>query len=184
MEDREILALFEQRSTRAISAAEAQYGRILRQLCRNLLDDRRDVEECLSDTFFALWNAIPPERPEPLAAYACKVARQLALKKRRDAHAQKRDSRKNLPLDELSQALSAPSAEENWEADQLGRTIDAFLDRQKQIDRVLFVRRYWFGDEVKAAAGLVGLSENAASIRLRRLRLRLREYLIQEGYAL
>ena len=184
MEDQDIVALFWQRSERAIPETEARYGRLLLALCRNLLDDGRDAEECVSDTLLALWNAIPPARPAPLSAYACKVARQLALKRRRDSQAQKRDSRLTLPLDELAEAISVPSAEENWDAEQLGRAIDAFLDRQKQTDRVLFVRRYWFGDEVKTAAGLLGLSENAASARLRRLRLRLRDELTKEGFDL
>lgn len=184
MEERDIVALFWERSERAIPEAEARFGRLLRSLCRNVLGDERDAEECVSDTLLALWNAIPPARPAPLTAYVCKVARQLALKRLRDGRAQKRDSRLTLPLDELAETLSVPSAEENWDAEQLGRAIDAFLDRQKQTDRVLFVRRYWFGDEVKAAAKRVGLSENAASARLRRLRLRLRDELIKEGFDL
>ena len=78
--------------------------------------------------------------------------------------------------------LPAPSAEEQWDANALAQAVDAWLEGLKETDRVLFVRRYWFGDSVQEAAQRVGLRENTASVRLRRMKLRLRDYLTQEGY--
>ena len=49
-------------------------------------------------------------------------------------------------------------------------------------DRALFLRRYWFGDPVQTIARDLGLRENAASVRLGRLRTQLREFLMKEGY--
>lgn len=182
MEEREIVALFWQRSEQAIAQANAKYGRLLQQLCGNILGDDREAEECVSDTLLALWNTIPPENPAPLTAYACRIARNLALKRLREKTAQKRDSRASLPLEELAEVLPAPSAEEQWDANSLAQAVDAWLEGLKETDRVLFVRRYWFGDSVQEAAQRVGLRENTASVRLRRMKLRLRDYLTQEGY--
>lgn len=81
MEEQEIVALFWQRSEQAIAQANIKYGRLLQQLCGNILGDDRETEECVSDTLLALWNTIPPENPAPLTAYACRIARNLALKK-------------------------------------------------------------------------------------------------------
>ena len=49
-------------------------------------------------------------------------------------------------------------------------------------NRTLFLRRYWFGDSVKAIAKDLCMRENAASVRLGRIRMQLREYLMKEGY--
>lgn len=182
MEEREIVALFWQRSEQAIAQANVKYGRLLQQLCGNILGDDREAEECVSDTLLALWNTIPPENPALLTAYVCRIARNLALKRLRKKTAQKRDSRALLPLEELAEVLPAPSAEEQWDANALAQAVDAWLEGLKETDRVLFVRRYWFGDSVKDAASRVGLRENTASARLRRMKLRLRDYLTQEGY--
>jgi len=46
----------------------------------------------------------------------------------------------------------------------------------------MFLRRYWFGDSVKEIARAFDLSQNAASVRLSRIRNQLKEYLIKEGY--
>ncbi len=84
MEEQEIVALFWQRSEQAIAQANIKYGRLLQQLCGNILGDDRETEECVSDTLLALWNTIPPENPAPLTAYACRIARNLALKRLRE----------------------------------------------------------------------------------------------------
>ena len=182
MEDHQIVELFWLRSETALEQTRTKYGRLLQQLCRNLLADDREAEECVSDTMLALWNTIPPQRPAPLTAYACRIARNLAMNRLRERCAQKRDDRVSLPLDELAEVLPAPSAEEQWDARELAQAVDAWLEGQKETDRVLFVRRYWFGDSVQEAAQRVGLRENTASARLRRMKLRLRDYLTQEGY--
>ena len=182
MDDHQIVELFWLRSEEALEQARVKYGRLLQQLCHNILDDPQEAEECVSDALLALWNTIPPQRPAPLTAYVCRIARNLAIKKYRDRHAHKRDERRTLPLEELAQVLPAPSVEEQWDAKELALVVDAWLAEQKEQDRVLFVRRYWFGDSVQEAAQRVGLRENAASARLRRMKLRLRDYLTQEGY--
>jgi RNA polymerase sigma-70 factor (ECF subfamily) len=50
------------------------------------------------------------------------------------------------------------------------------------VDRVIFLRRYWYGDRVKDIARRVGMTENAVSVRLNRLRSSLRTILSKEGY--
>ena len=74
-----------------------------------------------------------------------------------------------------------PALEAQLDARALGRAIDRFLSRQTSENRILFVRRYWFGDSVRQVAQLLGIKENAASVRLSRLRDKLKDYLIEEG---
>ena len=182
MDEAQILKLFYHRSADAVTEAHRAYGGLLQQLCGNILEDARDTEECINDTLLALWNTIPPEKPDSLLAYTCRIGRNQALKRRRDSHAAKRDSRRSLPLEELLSVLPAPSLEEQWDADQLARAIEDWLDGQSREDRVLFLRRFWFGDPIREAAGRTGLSEEAAAKRLQRMKKRLRDYLKEEGY--
>ena len=182
MDDRRIIALLWQRASHALAALEEKYGMLLQGIAVNILTDPRDAQECVNDTYMALWNRIPPERPDPLSAYICRTLRNIALKRRRDDRAQKRCSEYDLSLDELSGCLAGPSLEETLEARELGRAIDAFLDTVTKENRVIFLRRHWFGDSVKEIAATMRISESAVSVRLHRTRNQLKAYLIQEGY--
>jgi RNA polymerase sigma-70 factor (ECF subfamily) len=181
MEDARILALLWDRSESAINALAAKFGRRLLQTATNILGDARDAEEAVSDTYLALWNVIPPERPEPLSSYIYKVGRNIALKQLRARSAQKRCGNYAFSLDELSDVLPSNSLEEQLDARALGQAIDAFLDTLTKEDRALFVRRYWFGDSVTALSVQRMTTAGNISVRLYRIREKLKTYLQKEG---
>ena len=182
MDDKKIIALFFQRAWTAIAALQKKYGALLQSVAANILADRRDAQECVNDTYMAVWNNIPPENPDPLCAYVCRITRNIALKRHRDAHAQKRNSQYDLSLDELAECLADRSLEETMDARELGRAIDAFLRTLSAENRIIFLRRHWFGDSVKDIAFSFAMSESAVSVRLHRTRSQLQAYLTQEGY--
>jgi len=181
MEDREIIALLWARAENAISALAQRFGHRLQRLAQNILHNPWDAEETVNDTYLALWNAIPPQRPEPLAPYALRLCKNIAVSRMRTILAEKR-SGYEIALDELSECIGAASLEEAMDAQDLGRAIDRFLDTLSKESRVIFLRRHWYGDSVKEIAAIVGLSENAVSVRLNRTRNKLKAYLIKEGY--
>lgn len=178
MDDEKIISLLWQRAESAIAALAQRFGGRLYATAMNLLSDRQDAEECVNDTYLALWNAIPPRRPEPLSPFVYRVGRNIALNRLRANTAMKR-SGYDLSLEELSWCISTPCKED---AHALGRAIDAFLDTIHTLDRVIFLRRYWFGDSVKDIAQQLKTTENAVSMRLHRTRNKLRIYLTEEGY--
>ena len=182
MEDRKIVALLWQRTELAIEALAKKFGAGLHRLAMNILGSRPDAEESVNDTYLALWNAIPPEKPEPLTPYVYRVGRNTALKKLRDNTAAKRNSRYDVSLDELAGCIAGCSLEEEWEARELGRAIDRFLGLQTQQNRIIFLRRYWFGDSVREIAALYTMTPGAVSVRLSRLRDALKDYLNKEGF--
>ena len=182
MDDRKILQLLWQRVESALDALAKKFGRRLMMTAMNILSNPQDAEEAVNDTYLALWNAIPPEKPDPLAGYVHRTGRNVALKKHRYLSAEKRASRYELSLDELAGILPGPSFEEMMDARELGRAIDAFLDSVSRENRVLFLRRYWFGDSIKQLASSTGHSENTISVRLSRLRGQLKDYLTKEGF--
>lgn len=181
MEDKLIIRLLWERSEQAIESLSKKYGRLVRQIAANILVDEEDAAECVNDTWLGVWNAIPPARPEKLMPYICRIARNISLKRHRDNTARRRDRRGDLPLCELEDCLPARSVEEVWSARELGRTIDRFLDTLEAENRVIFVRRYWFSDPVSEIAVRMGMSANQISVRLSRVRRRLKDYLAKEG---
>lgn len=182
MDDNKIVELLWNRLESALDALANKFGRRLHRTAMNILGSPQDAEEAVSYTYLALWNAIPPEKPDPLGAYVHRTGRNVALKKYRHLSARKRATQYDVSLEELSGILPGPSFEEQMDARELGRAISRFLDTVSKENRILFVRRYWFGDSVKHLAKAMGLSENTVSVRLSRTRDKLKDYLNKEGF--
>ena len=180
MDDRSIINLLWQRNDSALNALAIKFGRGLLAMARNILQDLRDAEEAVSDTYLALWNAIPPANPDPLTPYVFRVGRNTALNRRRNITSQKR-SGYELSLDELAETLAGPGLEERVTARALGQTIDRFLAEQSQSTRIIFLRRYWYNASVAEIASQLAISETAVKSTLHRLRIRLKQTLEKEG---
>ena len=184
MEDRKLIGLLFARSEQAITALTQRFGNRLYATAYNILNSREDAEEAVSDTYLALWNTIPPEKPDPLEGYVYRTGRNIALKKLRFLCAQKRSSQYDISLDELTAVLSGGSLEDTLDAREFGLAIDRFLDTLPKQNRILFLRRYWFGDSVKQLSKDFSLAENTVSVRLSRIRNQLKTYLTKEGFFL
>ena len=110
-----------------------------------------------------------------------RICKNIAISRLRSITAQKR-SAYEVALDELSETVGRNTLERIISARMLGQVIDRFLGTVTQTDRVIFLRRYWYGDRVETIARRVGMTENAVSVRLNRLRSSLRDILVKEGY--
>lgn len=178
MEDRKIIDLFFARDEDAIGAVDAKYGRLCRDLARRILADDRDAQECVSDAYLGLWNAIPPSRPDPLSAFLCALVRNISVTRYHRNTAAKRSSQYEVALEELEHSLAAPETPETVLArKELTRFLNAFLSGLSRQDRVIFLRRYWFADSYADIAARTGLREGTVSVRLTRLRKKLRHFL-------
>ena len=136
MEDQQIIRLFFERSEQAITELSRKYGALCFQIADNILDDPQDAEECVNDAWLGAWNSIPPQRPDPLRAYICRIVRNLSLKKLRANSALKRSSRFEVSLSELEDCISAHSLDEQLAAGELSAQINAFLAALRRDDRV------------------------------------------------
>ena len=183
MDDKAIISLLFERSENALTAIQSKYGRLCSKIAGNILNNTSDAEECVNDTYLGVWNSIPPNRPDNLMAYVCRITRNLAIKRYHSNTAAKRNSHYDVALEELDECLASnTSPEEEVVAGELTRMIEGFLDGLKQTDRVIFMRRYYFSDSYEAIADMTGLSAKNVSVRLARVRSRLREYLTEGGY--
>ena len=182
LEDSTILDLLFERSERAIGELDRKYGAAVRKTAANILRDPQDVEECVNDTWLAVWNSIPPQRPGILGGYVCRIARNKAVSRLRANTAHRRDDRYDLVLDELAEAIpSNVNVETEYDAKELTEAIDRFLAAQSREDRILFVRRYFFGDSPEELAVRTKSSVSRVRVRLFRLRERLKKMLQKEG---
>ena len=180
MDDEKIIDLFFDRSEQAINELDIKYGKFCRRLSYNILNNRQDAEECLNDAYLGMWNRVPPERPVPLLTYLCKLVRNYSLKLYHRKTAAKRNSTYDIALHELEDCLpAADTVEAELEAKDLARIIEGFLDTLTVENRVIFMRRYWFADSCKDIAGQVGLTEKNVSVRLTRIRQKMKDYLIE-----
>lgn len=182
MDDRKIIDLFFERSEQAVTELSTKYGSRLRGIAANILRDANEAEECENDTYMSIWSSIPPKRPESLAAYACRIARNKAIKRYRAKTAQKRNSQYDLSLEELEDCLScAGGPEEHVQAAELGWAINVFLTELSPEDRSIFLRRYYFADSVGEISEELKSTENRISLRLFHMREKLRKHLEKEG---
>ena len=182
MTDTEIVNLFFERSEQAIDELAKKHGSAVARVARNILGNEQDTEECVNDTYLGTWNAIPPHRPSPLRTFVCKIARNLATKKYHSNTAVIRNSQYNLALDDLEEILAdSNSVEDAYEAKELRAAINGFLATLNPSDRFLFMRRYWYSDPVKDIAKMAHSTANSVTVRLFRIREKLRHYLVKEG---
>lgn len=179
-EDKEIIEMFFERSEQGIRELDTKYGKFLRKISYNILNNLQDAEECVNDAYLGAWNAIPPAKPDPLLTYICKIVRNISLKVYYRKTAAKRSSVYTIAMDEIEACIASPStAEAELEAKELAHIIESFLDTLTPENRVIFMRRYWFSDSCKDIAELVGLTEKNVSVRLTRIRQKLKSYLAE-----
>lgn len=184
MQDEKIVELYFNRDELALKETESKYGRYLFKIAYSILSDISDSEESVNDTYLSAWNSIPPHRPVVLSTYLSKLTRRISIDIFRKRTSKKRiDSQFALSVSELEECIdSKESVEENMENKELVCAINEFLRSLNKEARALFVGRYYFCDSLKEVAKYVGVSESKAKTTLYRTRLRLREYLLKEGF--
>ena len=179
MEDSQIIALFFARSEQALRVLQDKYGGLCRSVVSNILPDMRDVDECISDTYLRIWRSIPPQHPQRLDSYIARVARNAALDRHDYNRASIRNSSLTLAYEELEYVL--PSHDGGVDAVAFRTFLNQFLRSQKKDARIMFIRRYWYGDSIQQIAGAFGCGEEKVKSVLFRIRNKLREAMIKEG---
>lgn len=183
MEDKAIIALYWKRDEEAIVQTHTKYGRYLGTIAYHILDNKEDCKECVNDTYFRVWDAIPSDKPSAFRAYIGKITRNLSLKRYAGNNAQKRGGGEvAMLLDELMDCISAnENVEKEVEASELVYTINEFLRELSEEHRALFVRRYWYAHSIREISVLTGYSESKIKSILFRLRAKLKLCLNNKG---
>ena len=185
MEDNQIIDLFFRRDESALAETANKYGTFCLRIAMNVVNVREDAEECVNDTYHTAWNQIPPTRPDSFKAFLGRIVRNFAISKYRALHAKKRFNGLEVMLSELGDCVpSLIIVEQEVEGKELTAYINTWLEGIKTEDRVLFVRRYWYGEEIRELAKKCGVSATQMTQRMLRLRRKLKEFLEEKGVVL
>lgn len=183
MEDEEIYQLYWRRSEQAITATHEKYGGWCQGIAYRILNAREESEECVSDTYFTVWNRIPPQKPRIFRAWLGKITRNLALDRYRYLTAEKRGGTETaLALEELNGCVSGVETPEGQlDAKEVTLVIRAFLDGQPEPQRSIFLRRYWHMSAIRDIAAAYSMSESKVTSLLFRQRKQLKTMLEKAG---
>ena len=184
MEDHLIVGLYWKRDESAITESQRKYGGFCHRIAESILVVREDAEECVSDTWVRAWNSMPPQKPDSLRAFLGRIVRNLSISRYRAEHAKKRYAGMELLLSELGECVPvAGSVEEAVDASELSRYLSDWLRTLPELERRIFVCRYWNGETVRELARWSYMSSSAVQRTLTRLRNQLRAHLEREGIA-
>lgn len=185
MEDSYIIELLFERDESGIEALSEKYGNYSRYIAFNILHNSDDVSECINDSLLAVWDSVPPKKPDNLKVYFGKIVRNRAVNIFERNNAKKRGGDSvTLSVEELSAYLSGKSGENYGDLlDKIAvsRALDDFLESIGKEKRVVFIKRYWYMESYEQIAIECGFSLGKVKSVLHRLKKELAEFLKKEG---
>jgi RNA polymerase sigma factor (sigma-70 family) len=181
--DGELLARFAHtRDESAFSELVGRYGRLVRNVCRNVLRHEHDAEEATQATFLLLARrASSLRRPEALAGWLHGVAYRTALRARRAASRRRAYEARARSVPAASPP-PGPTGEASWH--ELQAILDEELQRLPERLRSPFALCCLEGHGHGEAARLLGWKTSTVSSRLDEARRLLRRRLARRGVSL
>lgn len=184
MEDQQIIEMYLERNEDAISQTERKYTKYCRSIAIRILHIHEDADEALNDTWLAAWNSIPPHIPERLQTFLGKLTRNISLKRVRSEKTMKRGANEvRVVFEEVADWLQSEQNVEQQVSEQaLADEINRFLESISDIERNVFVRRYWYMQSITEIADYHSFSESKVKSMLFRIRKKLYDRLKKENY--
>lgn len=130
----------------------------------------QDAEEVVSDVFMAAWNQPEDLRPGKVKAWLGAVARHKAKNKLRELGQDLPLEEDILELPDISQFAFLERAEEK-------RLVRQAVDSLSPKDREIFLRHYYYAQQISEISREMRIPESTIKSRLRRGRMKLKEYL-------
>lgn len=160
MTDSEIIELYNQRDERAIRETQTAYGRYCEK--------------------------IAPEQPQILSAYLATLTRNYALLcYRRGAAAKRGKGSAPLVLEDFAELIpSSTNVERIAEHHEIIAEINRYLEALPEVNRTVFVLRFFCFESIPDIADRLGLKKKAVSATLYRTKKQIRKHLDKEGYSL
>lgn len=184
LEDSFIIKMFFDRNEEAITHTSKKYNNYIFKISYNILGKHEEAEECVNDTYMALWNKIPPNKPNSFIAFIGKLIRNISLDKYQYLKAKKRNNSFDLSLSELNECIPSNNTIDNYlKSIELGKIISKFLNTCKKTDKLIFIRRYWYSDSINNISIKFNFSNSKVKSILYRTRKKLKLYLESEVYS-
>ena len=182
--DAEIIDLYWRRDELAIQRTAEHYGALCLRVAMNILGNAADAEECVNDTYLAVWNAIPPAEPVSLKSFVSSITRRIALNRYKEQNRDKRGGGQvPLALEELAEVVSdTEDVVADQERRELLKSMALFLRGCSPRDRGLFLDRYLRLEPTAVLAERYRVKEAQVLLILSRTRKKLKAHLEKEGY--
>ena len=154
LSDEAIIKLYFDRDETAINETDRKYRQYLFSVAYNVLCNDEDCDECLNDTYYRTWNAIPPTVPTVLKLFLAKITRNLAFDRYESAKRSKRiPAGMSEPFDDFEGFVSSSRMpDEELEAKEIGRIISDYLKQTSDKKLYIFISRYYFAIPIKEIA--------------------------------
>lgn len=180
MEDLDIVNLIYNRDDLGIEELRNKYNDLLYKLAFAILNNNSDSDESVNDTYLKVWKTIPPYKPTYLKSFVCKITRQISIDKYRSNN---RKRKKETSLNELDYDISSSyNLDDEFYKNELVSYINLFLEKLDVETQILFIRRYFLNESVKSLSTRFSISETNISVKLLRVRNKLKKTLELEGY--
>lgn len=175
-EDNQLLQMLRDNREAAIQRIHSCYGKYLLLVANGILRNEQDAEECVNDVLMRLWTSELPNEMRSLKAYLVKMVRNQAIMYLRKQSRLKRGGGFTVvSYEELSECIpdSKPGSE-GVSQSELAALIKAFVKELSEVDRIVFMGRYWLSQPVSEIAKQIGKNEGFVTKRLLLLRERLK----------
>ncbi|MBQ7645808.1 MAG: sigma-70 family RNA polymerase sigma factor [Clostridia bacterium] len=182
--DAELVSLFTTRKEKAISELEQRYGRYIYGIASNFLSDADDINDCVNDTYLAVWDQIPPDKPVNLKGYVARIVKNISISRYREKKRQKRIvSNYSVSFEECSDDIKSNSTvEDEYDGIRLKKLINCFTKGLPDRQRFIFISKYYYCDTSSFIAKSLGISVTTVSNELSDIRDKLKDELLKEGF--
>jgi RNA polymerase sigma-70 factor (ECF subfamily) len=183
MDDNRIIDLYFTRDERAIEHTRAKYGKLLYHVSYKILHSNPDVEECVDDTYMKAWGAMPPERPNILSAFLCKITRNLSLNRYLQNKARGRMMTTEKVFEEIAECVPDTAGPISDDL-ALRDAINGFLESLGEMSRMIFVKRYFYMMSVNEISIDMKTSVSNVKVSLMRTRNKFKDCLEKAGISI
>lgn len=172
----ELVSEMQTRNTDAFDQLIKEYTSPISYLVYNILNigtSNEDIEECVSDVFAEAWEKIDRFDPKKgtLRTWLLMLAKYRALTYKRKLSRHSVDYLEDYTKDQLADASASMADIDTQQL--IIQIVNSFND----IDRELFVRRYFFDEPISSLMKSMDVSDSAVNNRLLRCRNKIKEAL-------
>jgi len=174
MDDSEIIEVILNRNDAGLDNLISKYGKLIYGVInKTLLCDqhRSEVDELFNQVIFKLWNNLDcfDESKGKLSNFIISVARFTAI----DYVRKDKNNLKNIEI--IDNLIEVGSYEDQYREINSKEEFMALIEPLKEVDKDIFIRRYYFNEEVSYIAKALNTTPNYISNRIARGRQKLRK---------
>ncbi len=180
MKDDKLVKLIKNRPNEGLNKAIDIYAPLVKTIVARIIgyENGFDIEECVSDVFVELWKSIDrfDENKGILKNFLISISRNVAI----NYYRRKLDKQELIPLEENEIDLGF-NLDNNLFDNINKEIIQSTLNGLGELDREIFIRRYFLYESVKEIAYELAVNTKLVENKLFRGKAKLKEILVNKG---